>query len=214
MTQSQAAMPDWLAWFIPVFFIFFWILITALLGAFSGWFKLQARFPSDDETPLLRLRSRSGSMYGINFNGILTFEACASGMRVRLWRLFGPFQRSFQVPWNQIEAEPVTRFFEPKIRLHLGRPEAGRLTIDLRTWERLKAASQGATASLSLSTMKRLERGLFRQWLAVTVLVGGFFSLAFCSEGQHDAGSLAMSFAFPAIGFGVVQCIRHLVELR
>ena len=207
-------MPYWLAGFFPVFFILFWILITALLGVFSGWFKLQARFPSDDETPLLRLPMRSGSMYGINFNGILTFEACTSGLRLRLWRIFGPFQRPFQVPWNQIEAEPVSRFFEPKIRLRLGRPEAGRLTIDLRAWEKLKAASQGATAPLTLSTMKRLERGLFRQWLAVTLFVGGFVSLAYYSEGQHDAGTLAMFFAFPAIGFGVAQCIRYLVEVR
>ena len=214
MRSGQADIPDWLVGFFPLFFIVLWILITALLGVFSGWFKLQARFPSDDETPLLRLRQRSGSMYGINFNGILTFEACTSGLRLRLWRMFGPFQRPFQVPWNQIEAEPVTRFFEPKIRLHLGRPEAGRLTIDLRTWEKLKAASQGTTAPLPLSTMKRLERGLFRQWLAVALFVGGFFSLASYSEGQLDVGTLAMSFAFPALAFGLVQCIRYLVEVR
>lgn len=214
MSQSSADLPAWAVPLFPVAFVLFWIAITALLGVFSGWFKLQARFPSDDETPLLRLRMQSGRMYSVNLNSILTLDACTSGLRVSLWRIFGPFQRPFQIPWSQIEAQPVTRFFEPKVRLNLGRPEAGRLTIDLRTWERLSAASQGTTAPIGIATMKRLERGFLFQWLASTLFVGGMFTAIQVSEGRSDPGSLVTCFAFPAVAFGVLLFIRYLNQVR
>jgi len=212
--QSSTDLPGWAVLLFLVGFVLFWVAITAVLGVFSGWFKLQARFPSNDETPLLRLRMQSGRMYSVNLNSVLTLDACTSGLRVSLWKMFGPFQRPFQLPWSQIEAEPVTRFLEPKIRLHLGQPEVGRLTIDLRTWERLSAASQGTTSPIGIVTMKRLERAFLFQWLASTLVVGGMFTVAYVSEGRSDPGSLATCFVFPAVAFGVFQFIRYLIQVR
>jgi len=146
VTAEQVPIPPWLIGLFPVFFVLFWVLVTSLLGLFSGWFQLQQQFPSNDDAPLLRLGGRSGTMSGVNFSGILTLAACRSGLRVGLWRIFGPFQRPFQVPWDQVEAEPVTRFLMPMIRLHFGRPATRKLTISVRTWERLKAASQSVAA--------------------------------------------------------------------
>lgn len=207
-------LPGWAVGFFPVFFILFWIAITALLGVFSGWFRLQAQFPANAETPLLRLRMQSGRMYSANLNSILTLEACTSGLRVSLSKIFGPFQRPFQIPWSQIQAEPVTRFLEPKVRLHLGQPEAGRLTINLRAWERLKAASQGTTAPLSTANTKRLERGLFFQWLLFTVAIGGLFAFTAYSQAAPDIGRLVPDFAFPVVAFGIVQSIRYFIGAR
>ena len=140
MTQTAVALPGWTAGFLPVLFILFWIAITALLGLFSGWFQLQAQFPRNGDRPLRRLWMQSGRMGWVNLNGILTLEACPSGLRVKIWPLFGPFQRPFQVPWDQIDAEPVRFLFMASVRLRFGRPVAGQLTISPRAWERLQAA--------------------------------------------------------------------------
>lgn len=40
MSQSSADLPAWAVPLFPVAFVLFWIAITALLGVFSGWFKL------------------------------------------------------------------------------------------------------------------------------------------------------------------------------
>ena len=212
MNQDHASLPA----FTWVLFPLLWVLITWVLGFSTGWFKLQARFPADDEAPLLRLRMQSGMMYWIRLNGILTLDACRSGLRVSLWKLFGPFQQPFQVPWDQIEVEPVSAIFlGPKVRLRFGKPEMGRLIIDLRTWERLKAASKGVSAPLSRATVKRIEQGLFIQWLTSTLVIGTIFSCILWSEGSfHDATPVALAFGFPAIIFGIGQWFRYFDQMR
>ena len=132
--------PAWLIGGFPVFFVLVWVLATALMGLLTGWFQLQAQFPSNDEPPLLRLRMQSGTMGWMGLNRILTLDACQSGLRVGIWGMFGPFQRPFQVPWDQIEAESVRFLLMRSTRLSFGRPAAGRLSISPRAWERLKAA--------------------------------------------------------------------------
>ena len=218
MTAEQIPIPSWLIGLFPVFFVLFWLLTTSLLGLFSGWFQLQQQFPDNDDTPLLRLGGRSGTMSGVNFNGILTLAACRSGLRVGLWKIFGPFQRPFQVPWNEIEAEPVTRFLMPKMRLHFGRPATRKLTISVRTWERLKAASQSVAAPSAATVTRRLAGAFVAQWAAITILAGSFFYLAprlLAPDAQPPPQMpLAVCFGFPAIVFGVATFIRFLFAAR
>jgi len=103
----------------------------------------------------------------------------------------------------------------PMVRMRLGRPELGRLTINLRTWERLKAASQGTTAPLTAVTMKRIERGLFLQWLFASLLIGTIFSFIVQSESSAvDTTSIALCFGFPAIVLGLNQIVRYLIQMR
>jgi hypothetical protein len=134
--------PAWLIGGFPVLFVTIWISATALIGLFTGWFQLQAQFPADDEAPLLRLRMQSGRMGWVGLNNILTLEACRSGLRIGIWRIFGPFQRPFQLPWDQIEPEAQSFLLMRRVRLGFGRPEAGSLTISPRSWERLRAAAR------------------------------------------------------------------------
>lgn len=186
MTQATDPIQDWLPVF-PVFFLLMWLLVTSILALFSGWFRLKRHFPRADDTPLLQLRMQSGMMGGVNFSGILSFAACNSGLRVGVWRIFGPFSSPFQVPWDQIEAEPVTRFLMPMVRLHLGHPVIRKLTINARTWERLKAASQGIAPSNPADTARRLARPFLLQWAAITIVAGSFSILHHaCSARQPN----------------------------
>jgi hypothetical protein len=216
VTQAPVPPPPWLIGGFPVFFVLLWLLSTSALGLFSGWFQLQARFPCNDDAPLLRLRMQSGTMgWWVNLNGILSLEACSSGLRVGIWRIFGLFQRPFQIPWDQIEAEPVTRFLIPMVRLRFGRPEAGRLTITIRAWERLKAASQGMAAPASAATTNRLVRAFVLQWAAITVFAGSFFYLVPHFFAQPTAPiPVTLCFGFPAIFFGVALFVRFLFQAR
>jgi hypothetical protein len=216
VTAAQAETQPWLAALPPALFLCLWLFVTALFGLFSGWFRLQRQFPRSDETPLLRLRMQSGMMGWIHLNGVLTLDACESGLRVGMWRLFGPFERPFEVPWDRIEAEPVSPFLlGPMVRLRFGRPEAGRLAINLRAWERLKAASQGMAAPLTRATARRIERGLFLQWLAATLLIGTIFSVIVRSQDMAaDPIPVALCFGFPAVFFGFTQLVRYLAQTR
>jgi hypothetical protein len=216
MTVPQTASASVPPFLPPILFAAMWLLVTTIFGFVSGWFALQRRFPGNQDTPLLRLRMRSGKMGWIHLNGILTLDSCASGLRVSVWKLFGPFQRPFQVPWDQIEAEPVAPFLlGPIVRLRFGRPEVGRLAIGLRAWERLKAASQGMEAPLTHTTMRRIERALFIQWLVTSLLIGTIFSFIFLSAGPADKGTaLVFCFGLPALFFGANQLVRYLAETR
>ena len=216
--QAQDGLPAWFPVFFPVFFVLMWLTITSLLALFSGWFQLKQRFPRTDNTPLLQLRMQSGMMGGVNFSGILSFAACQSGLRIGVWRIFGPFSSPFEVPWDQIEAEPVTRFLMPMMRLQLGRPAIRKLTINARTWDRLKAAAQGIAPPSTPETTRRLARALLVQWAAITLFAGSFFYLVprFMARdtGSAPAIPLLICFGFPAVFFGAATFVRFLIAAR
>lgn len=98
----------------PIFFIALWLAVTSILGVMSGWFGLAERFPDRREPTLAKIGGLSGMMgIGVSMRGILTLTACQSGLRVSIWRIFGPFSRPFLVPWREISTRPVTIFFTP-----------------------------------------------------------------------------------------------------
>ena len=203
-------------WFVaafPFLFIGLWLTITTVLGVLSGWFSLQGQFERGDECALLTLRVKSGSMgLGVSMSGILTLAACPSGLRVGIWRMFGPFQRPFLVPWAEIRAESKRVFFVPSTRLRLGLPEVGTLTIDTASWQRLAAFASGrAAAALKIEPVSRGEigRALLLQWALVAIAAGSFFAIA--SRQQTASGPpLAVCFGFPALVFGIPQLMRWL----
>jgi hypothetical protein len=91
----------------PLLFAGFWLLVTTVLMTMAGWFDLARKYPNRDDPALLRLRFQSGRMGsflgGVSMSGILRLEACQTGLRVGMWKLFGPFCRDFFVPWNEIQ---------------------------------------------------------------------------------------------------------------
>jgi hypothetical protein len=129
----------------PFLFVGMWFAITTMLGFMSGWFSLQQWYEAPSEEPLLKLRWQSGSMgFGVALNGILRLSAHRSGLGVGIWRIFGPFQRPFLVPWSEIEAQPSRVFFTPMVKLSLGKPAVGSLKISERSWSKLVDAARAS----------------------------------------------------------------------
>jgi hypothetical protein len=138
--------PEETSWFLmafPFLFIGMWVLVTTLLGFMSGWFNLQQWYADDgNEEPLLKLGWQSGSMgFGVSFSSCLTLASRRDGMSVRVWKIFGPFQRPLLIPWREITAEPKQFLFIRMVRLNFGSPPSGSLNIRERIWNKLVAAA-------------------------------------------------------------------------
>jgi hypothetical protein len=203
----------------PFFFAGMWLLITTLLGVMSGWFSLQQWYADDiDEEPLLKLGWQSGMMgFWVNLNGILTLSACRSGLSIRIWRVFGPFQKPLLIPWNEITAEPSHTLFTKMVTLGLGNPPNGRLKINAQSWSKLVAAA-GPVASVPLPAapaipQKSIATRLLLEWVVVTTAAAMFFYFAprFLSEpGETITGiPIGVCIGFPAFVIGFGQLARY-----
>ena len=130
--------------FFQLSFICLWLVVSTILDLQAGWYRLMEQYPDQAEEPILRLRWQSGTMgRGVNMRGILTLSVCASGLRVGMWRVFGPFCRSFLVPWESIRVVRKTGLFGWAVRLEFGNPPIGRLSIAAGTADRLARAATG-----------------------------------------------------------------------
>ena len=202
----------------PITFVTLWLVVCVGLSALSGWFGLMTRYPDRKEAALVTLGRQSASMgpIGVSLNGMLRLDACPSGLRVSMWRIFGPFSRPFFVPWREIRPEPSSSFFMDMVRLRFGNPEQlGTLKIHAGSWARLsesgaRAAGAWTPELSSAPSNARLIRTLVLQWLATTCLAGSFFYYA--PRMQGGAGPLmspATCFVFPAVVFGIGALMRY-----
>ena len=133
----------------PFFFIGMWLLVTTVLWFFSGWPTLSERFPDRLERPLQVLRFQSARLgkggpwnpWGaVSYGGCLRFDICAGGLRVRIWRIYGPFSKPFFVPWDKIAVEEKRFLFLRSYRLTFGSSELSALTIRRRAYTRIAAS--------------------------------------------------------------------------
>jgi hypothetical protein len=220
MQQSGSDFPVW----FPLLFIGLWLSIGVFLGFLSGWYALMRRYPDRDERPLAtlnRLSAAMGSGLPVSMNGILSLSACPSGLRVRIWRIFGPFNRPFFVPWKDIGIETTTRVFAPRVRLTFGSPEIGRLSVDARNWERLHERAEEVTGNLAMPrptfqvSNVMLLRGLGFQWAAASVFAAGFFYFAPKFLARDEVGPpLVVCICFPAVVFGASIFGRYMMQRR
>ena len=217
MTEEQIL--KWMPYVFPFFFAGMWLVITTLLGVMSGWFSLQQCYADDvDEEPLLKLGWQSGVMgFGVNLNGILTLSARRSGLSIRIWRVFGPFQKPLLIPWSEITAQPSRTFFTKMVKLGLGNPPNGKLKINAASWSKLVAAA-GPVASVPLPTASAISRKsiatrLFLEWVVITAAAATFFYFApqFLSEpGETITGiPIGVCIGLPAFVFGFGQLVRY-----
>ena len=208
----------WFPFAFPFLFVGTWLLATTMLGFMSGWFNLQQWYPDDgSEEPLLKFGGQSGSMgMGVALNGCLILRAYPSGLGVGIWRIFAPFQKPLRIPWSEIEAEPSRSFFQPMVKLHLGKPSNGTLKIGARSWSRLVEAVPQADRGTSIqmpsavsASSQSLALGILLQWVVVTTIAAAFFYFVSRFGDQRSALPLAVCIGLPAIGFGIGQLIRY-----
>ncbi|MDG2003476.1 MAG: hypothetical protein P8J20_09110 [Novosphingobium sp.] len=124
------------------FFVAFsamWLGITGLLGKMSGWSKLERAYPDHPEPPVEVLSLQSARIGVVGYNNCLRFEICATGLRISVMRLLGPFQRPFFVPWGQIKAQRRSRLFFKSVELNFGMRGEGKMAVRERSFERIAA---------------------------------------------------------------------------
>jgi hypothetical protein len=128
---------------IPFAFPLLWLATTAFLGLLSGWYGLMQRYPDHAEQPLLTLKWQSGRMgFGVSLNNVLRLSACPSGLRVGIFRLFGPFSRDFFVPWEVISITRRKYFFAHVAELQFGTPPNGTLVLQAKLADKLAQAAR------------------------------------------------------------------------
>jgi hypothetical protein len=199
----------------PVFFVAMWLAVTTVLSLFSGWFQLSSRFPDQFEEPNLVLRGQSGAMGpGVSMRGILTLAVCASGIRVGINRLFGPFNKRFFVPWREVSVTRSTSFLLwPVAKLQFGSPAIGSLTVASHVANKLARASGKQWPESGplpeeepVAVVQRLVVG----WGAATVFAAAFFILVPTLMAPSSARPpVIVAILFPAVVLGIGALVQY-----
>jgi hypothetical protein len=117
---------------------------------------------------------------GVSMRGVLGLSTCPPGLRVSMNRLFGPFNRTFLVPWEQINATRKESFWWPRVVLKFGE-SFGRLTIEDYVANKLwRSIPERWPETGPVPGPERRIRSIAivaAQWLLVVVIVTTFFLL-------------------------------------
>lgn len=206
---------NWI-WIFPLFFAAMWLAITSLLGAISGWYGLMRRFPDRPEKPIVRLSFLYGSMRGVHFNGILVLSVCPSGLRVGIWRIFGPFSRNFFVPWSQLHVERRNRLLWKLAVLSFG-ASGPRLKILSHVGDRLAQAAGPRWPEAGVFSRETVAQAAMRigiQWLAVSLFASAFFVLASRVDTGPSAPPIIVCVLFPFVAFGIFSLVRFAASIK
>ena len=211
--MSDGTIFRWFPYALPLFFVAMWLFATTMTGVLSGWFGLQQWYADDGgEEPLLTLRRQSGQMsMGVALNGCLALSAYPTGLGIRMWRLFGLFQKPLKVPWSEITAEPSRTFFVPMVKLSLGQPANGTLKINANSWSRLVEAVR-PVAKVPLPEVPPVDNGataraMVIQWAFISLIFGLFVYLS--GHLQPGAGPPLIALVVPPIIFGIALFVRY-----
>jgi hypothetical protein len=203
--------------FLPLFLAALWLTVTTILALLSGWFRLMEQYPDQPVEPILRLRFQSGAMgWGVNMNGILTLSVCPDGLRVGMMRVFGPFCRSFLVPWESIAIVRKTALFGPVAKLQFGNPAIGTLRIPSHVANRLARAANERWPEAGPFPNEKLRARFSRlmaQWAIATLLGALFFiivPLAVSPSGNRPP--ILVAILLPAVVFGLASAARFFLE--
>lgn len=200
---------------LPVFFVAMWLAVTTGLSLFSGWFQLMSQFPDQSEEPVLVLRGQSGEMGpGVSMRGIVTLAVCASGIRVGINRLFGPFNKEFFVPWREVSVTRSTSFLIwPVAKLQFGSPAIGSLTVASQVANKLARASGKQWPESGPFPEEQREAVIQRLgigWVAATALAAAFFILAPMLMAPGSARPpVVVAILFPAVVFGIGALVQY-----
>ena len=199
--------------FFPVLFLplfaGFWLLVTTVLMTLAGWFDLARTYPDRADPALLKLRFQSGRMGsflgGVSMSGILRLEACDAGLRVGIWKLFGPFCRDFFVPWSEIQIHRKRWIAWNVANLEFG--VTGNLELFDYTANRIwRAVPQywPEDGSIPVETHTQAFGEAFKLWLLGTILAGSFFAIVpRLISPEETFPPLAVAIGFPAVIFGL-----------
>ena len=214
--EMDALIKQYFPFIFPVFFVTLWLLVTTLLGLFSGWYLLMRKYPNREEEPLLQLKWQSGMMGLVGMSRILNIAVCPSGLRIGMMRIFGLFCRDFFVPWQDIAVVRKDRFFWQTAELHFGPPPQATLSIPVHVADRLARASLGRwpePGPFAPESNQQAFLSVAKQWAATTFLAAAFFTVAPRVISPHGPyPPLSVAIGFPAVVFGIVSLFRYFVR--
>jgi hypothetical protein len=192
-------------------FVLFWLAITTLLGFASGWYTLMRRYPDHSQVALLTLRSQSGSLGSVGLHNVLRFGVCASGLRIGIIRLFGPFCRDFLVPWQSITISRKEGVMSRTATLHFG---TAHLSLPSQVANRLARAAGThwpEAGPFPEEPDAAVRSQLLKQWLFATSLAAAFFVIVpriVAPPGRRPP--IAVAILLPAIVFGAAFLVQYL----
>jgi hypothetical protein len=207
----------------PLYFLLafplLWFAVTMILSFLSGWFRLMERYPNSDEIPIVTLANQSGSLGLVSMRGILKLSVCASGLRIGIMRIFGPFCREFLVPWNEITVTRSDRYFWKVAKLSFGQPSNGNLKVFAEVADRMARAAGNRwpeQGSFPQETRSQSVSRIAKQWVAMTALAGAFFIIAprLATPNAAARPPIAVAILFPAIVFGIGVVVQYFRRQR
>jgi len=121
-------MPEWMRSLFPLLMIGLailnWLLVTTLLSAQSGWFRLMKEFSNRDHTGsyLATFYQQSGMMGAwCGIGNLLEIDLYEGGLGIKIPRVFSPFVKPLFIPWSRVSVERERHPLVGNIAiLHLG----------------------------------------------------------------------------------------------
>jgi hypothetical protein len=148
---------------------------------------------------------------GVSMSGILTLSACPSGLRVSIWRLFGPFSRPFFVPWEDIRSEKQKVLFIEQAKLTFGSPAAGTLKIFSSVWDVLQGVRKLRDAKEARDRLRQaLSKMLLQQGLIPAAIAAAFFYFAPKLLNNGVGPPLWVCLIFPGLVFAIGPLVQYL----
>jgi len=196
-----------------------WFAVTMILSFLSGWFRLMERYPNSDEIPIVTLANQSGSLGLVSMRGILELSVCASGLRIGIMRVFGPFCRDFLVPWTEITVTRSDRYFWKVAKLSFGQPSNGNLKVFAEVADRMARAAGNRwpeQGSFPQETRSQSVSRIAKQWMAMTALAAAIFIIAprLATPNAAQRPPIAVAILFPAIVFGIGAEVQYFRRQR
>ena len=171
-----------------------------------------AKYPDQNDEPILELGFQSGSMrIGVYMRSILMVSVCATGVRVGMFRLFGPFCRDFFVPWEDVTVIRKTVLFLPVAKLQFGSPVVGTLSISGHLADRLaRAATRHWPEAGPFPKQTRGDnfRRILREGAVAARILSALFILVQLMHAPRRPSQILVPILFLAIFVGVISIGR------
>ncbi len=131
-----------------LFFVVLWVAIVTLVATLGGWKRLQEEFPDRPSAHIYkRLSMRSAQLghpiFGASYGNCLNIEVCEPGLRISVWKIFGPFSKPILFPWGKLKVEPYQWFLWRSYRLRWGEGNRNALIVYRNTAREIAEASRG-----------------------------------------------------------------------
>ena len=204
----------------PLFFAGMWLAVTSLIPFMSGWFELQSRYPDRSEEPIRRWTMASGRLGPLaQYSSCLVLAVCPSGLRVGVWRMFGPFCRNFFVPWSDLRVERTGLATRLVIGAGaLGDRPAGALSVSNGQAAQLADAAgkswpQSDTAAAE-PTVWEVAGKLALQWVLISAAAALFFTYGPpLLEPHAPRMPVGETVVFPTAFFGAAALLQFVLYL-